>query len=390
MLESYPKFKKGQVEKIFKNLNKNQKEELESLLLYRSGRGLKGDKLKDLRRWLLQLYYIIGGTFKNKISNETEAIKLSLLIQNSHYSKETKPNILINTANILKHIYSDWAIRFKEFEMFSVKQFNKGDESEPKDYDLIKDEEIKKIYRTEESLFWKCFFKVLEQTGLRIKEARTIVNTKIEFNEDGTATIEIFMTKTGKKKFVFCDTETAELIKKIQEEQKNTGDNGKYLFHSPKDGKKPISKNQVCFWFRKLTLKAIGRKCIPYQLRHRRATILYKLSKENKISKDTCMELLGHGRDMSEKYTHITDAERKKILKEQAFRLEMPEEKKHELENKIEILEKQLKSFEKENKEIKTSLEVLEHLKENWGILLADLKRTGKSLKYQELKAVKK
>jgi integrase len=176
MLKEYPKFKRGEIEKIYKNLDKSQKEELDRLLLYREGRGLNNTKLKDIRRYLLQEYHIIGGTFKKEISNETEATKLSLLIKKSHYSKDVKINLLIDTANTLRYIHSDWAIRFKDLEMFSPKQFNKGDGSEPKDYDLLSDEDIKKIYRAETTLYWKCFFKVLEQTGLRIKEARTIQN----------------------------------------------------------------------------------------------------------------------------------------------------------------------------------------------------------------------
>ena len=86
MLKQYPKFKRGEVEKVYKKLSKTQKEELEMLLLYREGRGLKGDKLKDLRRVLLQIYSVLKGTFKEKISNETEATELSLMIKNSYFS----------------------------------------------------------------------------------------------------------------------------------------------------------------------------------------------------------------------------------------------------------------------------------------------------------------
>jgi len=350
MLESYPKFKKGQVEAIFKKLSKKQKEELENLLLYREGRGMPGIKLKDLRRFILQIYYIIEGTFKDKISDEKTAIKLSLLITHSYFSIGVKKNLLVDIANLLKYIFPDWTLRFKNLEMFSIKQFNKGDNSEPKDYEVLTDEEIKNIYRAESKTFYKAFLKIAEQTGARTKEVRTIQNTKIEFDNDGTASIEIYMTKIGKKKIVFVDSETAKLIKQLQEEQKNIGRFGKYLFHSPKNTEQPISKNQVCFWFGNLTLKAINKRCIPYMLRHRRASILYKLAKENKISKDTAIDLMGHSKDMSERYTHISDAERKKILKEQAFRLELPEEKKHELEIKIKNLTDRIEQLEENRK----------------------------------------
>jgi len=45
---------------------------------------------------------------------------------------------------------------------------------------------------------------------------------------------------------------------------------------------------------------------------------------------------------MSERYTHISDKERKTILKEQAFLLELPPDKRHELEKRIEKMQKQI------------------------------------------------
>jgi len=203
MLKQYPKFKKGQTLKILKNLSSAQKTELDKILLYRKSRGLKGRGLDDLKRYLLQLYHVIGGTFKSKISTETKTQELSLLITESHYSKEVQKNLLINTANVLKYIHNDWRIKFKELEMFSPKQLNKGEGSEPVEYDLLDDEEIKKIFRSEKTIFWKCFFKIAEQTGARTIEVRTIQNNKINFEDDGTTSIEVYMTKTGKKKYVF-------------------------------------------------------------------------------------------------------------------------------------------------------------------------------------------
>ena len=47
------------------------------------------------------------------------------------------------------------------------------------------------------------------------------------------------------------------------------------------------------------------------------------------------MQLMGHSKDMSERYTHISDEERIKILKSQALKLELPEKKRIELEKEL-------------------------------------------------------
>ena len=370
MLIQYPKFKKGEVEKIHKNLNNSEKSRLKNYLLYRESRGLSKRGTQDIRRYLLQLYKIIGGDFL-KINSEIKASKLSLVISNSYLSLEVRKNLLINTQNALKYFFNDWSVRFRGLEMFNRKKLNKGENSKKRDYEILTDDEIRKIFQTEKSNYWKTFFKIQEQTGGRTKEIRTLENKNISFNEDGTSTIKIYMSKTGKTKFVFCDNEATNLIKKLQEEQENLQHKGKYLFYSAKNKEKSISKNQVNFWFRHLTLKAIGKKCQNYQLRHRRATILYKLANENKISDDTAIKLLGHSKSMKEKYTHISEKERIKILKAQVFLMNIPKKKKHQLELKIENLKKEMELMEK--KHILTEKNILNDL----GFLKEYLRQSG-------------
>jgi len=128
MLIQYPKFKKGEVEKIHKNLNNSEKSRLKNYLLYRESRGLSKRGTQDIRRYLLQLYKIIGGDFL-KINSEIKASKLSLVISNSYLSLEVRKNLLINTQNALKYFFNDWSVRFRGLEMFNRKKLNKGENS---------------------------------------------------------------------------------------------------------------------------------------------------------------------------------------------------------------------------------------------------------------------
>ncbi|MBI5872313.1 hypothetical protein HZB88_04490 [archaeon] len=77
-------------------------------------------------------------------------------------------------------------------------------------------------------------------------------------------------------------------------------------------------------------------------MRHSRATELYRLADENKISKETAIKFMGHSSDMSKTYTHLDKQEIKNMLKNQVYKLEeLPEEKKHELEKEISELKRE-------------------------------------------------
>jgi hypothetical protein len=158
------------------------------------------------------------------------------------------------------------------------------------------------------------------------------------------------MTKNAKPKIVFTDKQTTDFIKKLIEEQKNNKTSGKYLFHSPINPNVPIHKNSVNKWFKNLSIKATGRHIKPYFLRHKKATTLYKLAKNNKIAESTALRLMGHSRSLMERYDHTPTDEEIEILKSQAFVTELSPEKKHEIEVKLDKVIKENESIIKENK----------------------------------------
>lgn len=337
MLKNYPKFRRNEVETIYKKLSSSEKKFIEDYLFYRRANGLNTEgKVKDLRRSIIQIRHIIEVPFKEFDTLE-KLNKLSVIIKESYLKPNTINPILVDLRNLFMYTFDDWSSRFKGLKCFSYKN---------KDADKLKntipDEDFENILKTEKGTFYKTFLLYENATGLRIKEARETENDKIKFNDDGTATIQIFMTKTSKPKIVFTDPQTTDYIKKLQEEQKNSGNYGKYLFHSPQFKDRPISKNAVDNWFRKLSFRATGKYYILYSLRHKKATKLYNLSKENKISEFTALRLLGHAKNMMSSYDHTPLEDEIKILKEQAFRTEISTERKHELEIEIDNLKKMM------------------------------------------------
>lgn len=342
MLGQYPKFKKGQVEDIYNKFPKEDKKFIENYLFYRKSRGL--ENTNDLRRYLIQIRNIIQVSF-NKFDTLEDISKLAVLIDKSYLSNEVKKNLKINLSNLFQYTFQkDWKTRFMELDCFSIRK-KKGQDSEQgkiSDADIPTDKDVENMLKSENSTYWKTFLLIQDITGARTIEVRTLEPKKIEFNKDGTATIEIWMTKTGKKKYVFTDAQTTDYIKKLLDEKKNMGTLGKYLFSSPGNKDEPISKNAVNSWFHKLSLKATGRVIKPYWLRHKKATQLYNLALNNVISKDVVTRLLGHGKDMSDRYTHRPKEEEIAILKEQAFNTEISPEKKDEMKKQMEKQEEQI------------------------------------------------
>lgn len=364
MLKQYPHFKRGQAEKEFKKLPKAEQKLIEDYIFYRKARGLGESKAKDLRRFLIQIRVLLDENFKD-CDNLEKISQLAVKINESFLANETKKNIRFDLSNLFKYLFPDWSNRFRDLEIFRGRK-DKGENSKSKNktLNLPSDEDIEKMLKTENRTFWRTFLLIQATTGLRTGETRKIETKNISFDKDGTSKIEVYMSKNGNDKVVFCDKQATDYIKKLIQEQKNNKSLGKYLFHSKTDVNKPIHKNSVCKWFSELSLKATGKQFIPYSLRHKKATELYKLAKENKISEFTALRLLGHHKSMMNTYDKTPKEEEVKILKEQAFNMDISEEKKHELEKEIERLREEftrkIEEIEiKRNQELKKIRELI-------------------------------
>ena len=208
-------------------------------------------------------------------------------------------------------------------------------------------EDIEKLVRHETRMFFKAWILTQFEAGLRTGEVGLIKWDDIKFNVDeDISELSIYATKTKKARTVFVKEATF-YLKKLKEGQENTKTKGVYVFHSKNDINKPVNSYTLSLWFRGLTQKALGRKGWLYLLRHSKASELYGLSRENKISRDTAQSFMGHNRDMSYVYDHTNSEAIKKMLKDQIFHIEdLPPEKKDEYEKKIAALTGRMEKME--------------------------------------------
>lgn len=350
MIKEYPKFERGQIEEVYNKLSSSEKKTLQEYLEYRKARGVNTeDKIKDIRRIIIQLRFILQKPFTKMDLKDLRGLIVVINTIESNYSKN---NLKVDLKNFLKFVFPDWSLRFSGFDDIKLGK-NGMNQEKINSNTLIKKEDIDKLIKHETKLFWKAYLLTQYEGGLRTKETSSIKWDELKLNVDGDITeLNIFSTKTKNARTVFLEKST-HYLKLLQEEQEHSNNKGIYVFHAPKDKNKPIHKSTVNMWFRSLTKKVLGVQRWNYILRHSRATELYSLAHENKISKDTAIKFMGHSDDMSKTYTHLDSKDVKEMLKNQVYKIEdLPKERQHELEKKVDELEKKLKRVYEENQKI--------------------------------------
>jgi len=358
MLTDNTKFERGEIEDFYKRLSKNEKSMLNDYLAYRKARGITSEeKLKDVRRYILHLRFILQKEFGGMDLKDLRNILA--IIGSSRLSSYVKNTIKTDLKNFLKYLFPDWSSRFANLEDIKLIS-NPRNEKKLNSQALLQKEDIEKVMKHETKIYWKAFFIIQYEGALRTKETRFLKWDDIKFNVDGDISeINIYSTKTKRARTVFVK-EATYYLSKLKEEQENLGKKGIYVFHSKRDINKPIDKATVSEWFRDLTKRTLGREGWNYLLRHSRATELYRLAKQGKISKDTAIEFMGHSEDMSGVYSHFDKKEIKEMLKSQIYKLEdLPEEKKHELEKEMNEIKKENASQQDEITKLKIQVNEL-------------------------------
>jgi len=264
---------------------------------------------------------------------------LIVVINTAKLSEHYKNNIKSDLKNFLKYKYPDWSSRFSGLD--DIKTNNGMNQERINSKTLFSKGDIEKLMAHEPKMFWKSLLITQYEGGLRTKEVRFLKWEDIKFNVDGDLSeISIFATKTKQARTIFVKEATF-YLKKLREEQNNLNKRGVYVFSLNNE---PIDKFNVSKWFRGLTRKALGRIGWNYLLRHSRATELYTLALQNKISKDIAAKFMGHSEDMSEIYLHLDQKSIQEMTRNQVYNLreELPKDKMQEFEEmkkRIAILE---------------------------------------------------
>jgi len=280
MLKSYPKFERGGIWEFYEKLPSLEKKFLDQYITYRKARGISREQdLRDIKRYIIQLRFILQKDFR-KITLE-DVRELTALINTSWLKNEVKNGIKIDFKNFLKYSFKDWSEKFSDLE--DIKQNSRMNEEKINSQTIFSKGDIENLVKHSSTTFWKAFLLTQYECGLRTGETRTMKWSDINFNVDeDISEVSIYATKTKKARTIFVKEATF-YLKQLREEQSNQKIKSIYVFPSPNDSNKPISKTSVNEWFRGLVKKTLGREGWSYLLRHSRASELYTLARENTI-----------------------------------------------------------------------------------------------------------
>lgn len=329
MLNTYPKFAKGELQNIKKKMSKKNVDIINTF--YKECSTSAGNKkLQKIEQILVQFQYITKANLDN-IDKEIVDSFLALL-KNSYRTEWSKNEVKIYLKKFLLWKYKDLDM-IKNIKLNS-KPFN---EEKINENVLFNKKDIEKLIRAAETLRWKAFIMLAFETGARPQELQDLKWQHIKF-EDGYGLVQLYSKKTGssrsfpikeavihlkrwKKEFCYPD---------IKEED--------YVFPSPFYRHKPMTTSAFLINLKEIGKRAgINRNIFTYLFRHSRAHFLYDKLPQKKVEK-----LMGHT-DMADIYAHMSNEQAIQSMLKEIYHIEELSEsdnqKMIEMEERIKHLE---------------------------------------------------
>lgn len=289
-------------------------------------------KLTDVMRYIRKFLSFIRKDLRECDSND---VALFVAHVNKKYSTRYVNDMKSYLKEFIKETFpDDYITRFKRVDKILKR------EKAPEVYtpsELLSREDVERLVQGEPSPTWKAYFLVQYYGGLRPCEATSLKHDQIEYSNEG-AFISIYSKKNKRNFIKFVPENVAFYLKQLKT-------NGSiYCFPSPQEqteGKKrgvvPISSRAVFQRLKRLSLKVLGRRVNPYNLRHSLASELYN---REGLKGSIVAEQMGHSEEMRTTYSHPSQAKLKELVKSVYIKAQLTPEKKIELEEQIADLKK--------------------------------------------------
>lgn len=303
------------------------------------------EKLKDIKRYL--------GMFLNSKKKSLDKFTEEDIVKfinslTKKFSIRTINDIKCHLKVFIKWYYRDYSSRFRNLDKLCKQQ------KPPRAYkpeQMLKEEDVKKLIKSEKDLMFKVYWMVFFFGGFRPSECASLEWDKNIFFEKEGVIIKVLATKTTKEFIKSLPKEAEHLLKEWRQYN-----HSKFVFPSTKLKDQPIKARGICGRLKRLSKNVLGYEVVPYALRHSFATLKYndKELKKKGISDDDIAQQLGHTKNMKHTYLNLSED----ALKANARMLWVktkpltPEEK-----DKIRDLEKKIKLLEKKEERNRLTIE---------------------------------
>lgn len=327
MKAEYPvKYPLGSLQEIENKLRLDNKIILQNFLAY-CAETAGAAKVEKIKRVILQLYDITE-TDLNKQNKQTISYFLVLLNQ-SNKAGWTKHEAKVYVKKFLKWYYKDLDL------IANIKSTKKDKQTHISENDLLTQEEFDKLLKTANTPFKRVALSLIYECGCRPQEVLNLRWKDVKF-EDNFVNLSFYSNKTGETR-TFPAMKTKEILWNWKQNYpyENPRSND-LVFPSPRSRDKPLDSATLNKMFRALAKEAgINKDIWNYLLRHTRLTKLYEELPQQIVEK-----LAGH-KNQAHIYAHISQKKARDELLNKIYHIEeMPQEKRHELERKIDVQNK--------------------------------------------------
>jgi len=209
------------------------------------------------------------------------------------FAISTINDIKIYTKVFIKWYFDDYSSRFRNLDRICKQQQPKR-AYEPEQ--MLSINEVEELVKGEDDLMWKVYWLVFFYGGFRPSECARLKWEEIYFEKEGTI-IKLHTTKTNKDFYKSIPRNVEHLLKEWRKYNSS-----ELVFPSPVSKVNPIRARSICIRLKKLSQRVLGKKVVPYALRHSVATILYK---DDKRKDDDTAKQLGHSKSMKATYMNL-------------------------------------------------------------------------------------
>ena len=329
MKNKYPNYRIKGTEQIEEHLSKHNKEIVKNFINFVSSRGAGEKKLQQYKIYFLQFADIIEKPL-DKLNRE-DIEEFGSLVNKSSKAIQTKNQIKMGVKRFVK-----W--KYKNTDMLEPLKIQKilVDRSKVNKSTLLTPSELQAIFKACNNFRDQAIVTLLEESAGRPEEIRNLTWSKVNF-EDKTVTLYSHKTKQSRTLPIENAITRLEVWKKNYFFPDRTDRD--YIFTSQGNRKTPLSMSFFTNMIKRLGKKAgIPRVITPYIFRHTRLTELYN----KKVGDLVHRKYAGHTEDskMTAVYVAMDNKDMLDAVRETYKQVELPPEKKYELELQIDQLQK--------------------------------------------------